>query len=373
MRVCMVSVEYEPNNYGGLGRHTTDLARSLAAQGTQVHVVTHSPGGSVPDDEREGNLYVHRVQWPLAMDKMDWDCRVANWNCAYIAKVLDVVRDYQIDVVHAQDWSVCQTLVALKRLLATPTVSTIHMGAPEGSDPLLDYRHSQIAALIGASDALICCSHYMKAELERLYSCPAHLAVVPNGVFLDRFPFAEHLGDDVLFVGRLVPRKGVHELIRAFHRVQQSVHGDLIIVGGGSPSVEAELRALARELGIGARVRFEGPVENARLTQYMRHARVVAIPSLYEPLGIVALEAMASGVPVVAYDVGGLAEIIHDGLNGLKVPAGDVGRLAERLEFAWHHDLDGIRRRARQEVERAYTWQEVARQTARVYEGLLDA
>lgn len=371
MRVCMLSAEYAPNIYGGLGRHVTDLAPSLASQGVQVHVVTHHPGGDVAHDEQRGDLYVHRAEWPLAMEALDWDCRIANLNCAYIARALEVIEEHRIDLVHAQDWSVCQALVALRRVFAMPSVATIHVHTSDPNHPRIDYRHSQIEAFAASSDAIICCSRYMKAELERLYPCPSPVTVVPNGVYLERFPFVEHLGADVLFVGRLVPRKGVHDLIHAFGLAEQRIRGDLVIVGGGSPSYESELRGLARELGIGSRVRFEGHVENEFLTRYMHRARVVAIPSLYEPFGIVALEAMASGVPVVAYDVGGLAEIVHDGVNGLKVPAGDVDGLAERLVYAWHHDLEDMRRGAREEVASRYTWQHVARETARVYEGLL--
>lgn len=369
MRVCMIAAEYAPNIYGGLGRHVTDLAEALAALGTKVHVVTHRVADETPLFEQKGNLYVHRVQPPFAMDVLHWDCRTAINNCAYIGAALRVMREYRIDVLHAQEWSVCHALFVLRELLSVPVVCTVHLHVQDGGNPLFPYRDSQVRSFIESTDLLICCSRFMQEELMRQYEPIARVVVVPNGVFPARFPFIERLGDSIVFLGRLVPRKGVHDLIRAFHLVRGDIEGSLLILGSGSAPYEAQLRALASELGLAERIHFEGHVEHALLAGYLRQGRVLAVPSQDEPFGIVALEAMSSGLPVVAYEAGGLAEIIEDGVNGLTVRAGDVEGLADRLRYAYQHvdDLDAMRRNARRDVELHYTWERVAARTAELY------
>ncbi len=372
MQVCFISPEYTPNIYGGLGRHTTDLAHFLAVRNVQVHVVTHRTGDTLLDEQPAENLFIHRVCLPFRMEELDWNCKMANLNCAYIWRTLQVISTSHIDILHAQDWGVVQSICGLKRLTSVPVVGTIHGHLENENHPLYQYRNSQIQTFIDSCDALICCSQYMRKELESKYGCADKMNVVPNGVLLERFPFVDKPGDDILFVGRLVPRKGVHELIEAFHLIEQEIPGNLVIVGGGSPAYETQLGNLAMKLNIAHRIHFEGYCDHRQLGRYMQNARLFAIPSLYEPFGIVALEAMASGIPVVAYDVGGLSEIIDDQKTGFKIHVGDIDRLANQLKYVYENIdlLDVLRRQARQKVEQLYTWERVAEMTQRIYEEL---
>jgi D-inositol-3-phosphate glycosyltransferase len=247
------------------------------------------------------------------------------------------------------------------------------------------YRIRVERRLTQSADRIVCASQHEKLLLERLYDAdPDHIAVVPCGVDLDLFKPAdkqsarkalgftdEHI---VLFVGRIEPLKGVDILISAAAQLEHEPHVYVLIVGGDkrAQSQVDELRGLATGLGIGQRVWFLGAVDHEKLPLFYNAADVVVMPSQYESFGLVALEAMACGTPVVASRVGGLTSTVNDGETGYLISGHYPEPFAERLDLLL--DNEELRRdfgqAARETVER-FRWGNVAEAIDRLYRELL--
>jgi D-inositol-3-phosphate glycosyltransferase len=213
--------------------------------------------------------------------------------------------------------------------------------------------------------------------------------VIRSGVDVERFrPRDRHdarrrLGIQhdipvVLFVGNLEPRKQVDVLLRAMQRIQESVpESRLVVIGSGRSAGAGDqterLISLSRELNLDRSVNFVGSVDDQQLLDYYAAANVFALPSSSEAQGIVALEAMACGLPVVATAVGGLLGTIHDGHTGFLVASGAVVPLAERLLEVLHdsHRAETIGAAARQSVERHFSWPRTVDATVQVYREVL--
>jgi glycosyltransferase involved in cell wall biosynthesis len=168
---------------------------------------------------------------------------------------------------------------------------------------------------------------------EGLHVPQDRLFVIPVGtglVSLASAPQRHASGANIVFVGRLVPQKGIATLLRGFRRVErQSTEATLVVVGDG-PSRQS-LQKLASTLGLGDRVRFVGWVPHERLCSFYSQADIVVVPSLYEPYGRVIAEAMSFGCPVVATDTEGARDLIRDGETGFIVPIEDAGALADKI------------------------------------------
>lgn len=185
------------------------------------------------------------------------------------------------------------------------------------------------------ADAITACSEHALAELEDGFgsSLGGRAVVIHNGIDAGAFSGADpaRRGRPYVFaVGRHVPQKGFDTLIDAYARTRLADRGIQLVLAGQGPDTAA-LRQLADELGLGAHVDFVGRTERAQTASLMRGARAVAVPSRQEPFGIVALEAMAAGTPLVASRVGGLPEFVEDGTNGVLVPVADADALARAL------------------------------------------
>jgi D-inositol-3-phosphate glycosyltransferase len=238
------------------------------------------------------------------------------------------------------------------------------------------------------AERIVCASQHEKHLLTRLYDAdPDHIAVVPCGVDLDLFQpqdkeAARHslglplLGDEriILFVGRIEPLKGIDILINAVAQLAEESDFHVLIVGGDRRARRQvnHLQELASGLGIGERVCFLGAVDHEKLPLYYNAADVCVVPSYYESFGLVALEAMACGTPVVASRVGGLTGTVKDGETGYLISWRCPEPFAERLELLL--DNETLRRRfgeaAREVVER-YRWANVAEAVVGLYEELL--
>jgi 1,4-alpha-glucan branching enzyme len=258
--------------------------------------------------------------------------------------------------------------IKLRQILHKPLVYNIHLPQPPGPGLLLDNLG------LVAADLVIVNSQAVRQELADR-DLPFHrIEVVSNGVDAQVYrPAPDWPADDgyVLFVGRLVPQKGVELLLRAFgvilYRCPQS---RLVIVGDGEQ--ELYLKRVARYLGFPHRVTFANWQTGPALVHLYQRAQVVAMPSYYEPFGIVALEAMSCGRPVVATRVGGLAEVIEDGLQGYLVPVGDHLTLARRLVYLI---LNSERRRQMGQAARVraaeFSWSNVGSRTLTLYESVV--
>ena len=384
----MLSWEYPPVMVGGLGRHVHALAEAMAAAGHEVTVLTRHPGTpGVPYDEIAGGVRVVRAaQDPtrisFADDLLAWTMAL---NHALIRAGLAACAGGSFDVVHAHDWLVAHAATTLEHHLGVPLVATLHSteaGRHQGwlPGPVNRTIHSVEWWLTFEARRVVTCSAYMRWEVTRLFELPAgKVDVVPNGVDAarwqvgpDRVAAARRRcaadGPLVAYCGRLVHEKGVQDLLAAVPRLRRRHPGLRVVVAGTGPA-EAELRERARALRLGRAVAFAGFVADADLAALVAAADCAVVPSRYEPFGMVALEAGAAGTPVVAADVGGLAEVVADGRLGVRFPAGDPAALADAVSRLLADPELGRRlvRAGQAELAAEHGWARVAERTVAVY------
>jgi len=395
VRVLMVSWEYPPVLVGGLGRHVHALAAALVRGGHEVTVLTRHPepapvgstAASVRYDEVVGGVRVVRV--PEDPSLLRFEDELLAWtmalNHALTRTGLALAAPEPPDVVHAHDWLVAHAATTLKHHLAVPLVATLHAteaGRHQGWLPERLNRsiHSVEWWLTYEARRVVTCSSYMRWEVTRLFDLPPDkVDVVPNGVDPERWRATPEqvaaarrrwAGDGplVLFSGRLVYEKGVHDLLAAVPRLRRRHPGVRVVIAGRGPK-ETELRELARRLRLGRAVRFAGFVPDAELAALAAAADCAVVPSVYEPFGLVALEAAAAGTPVAVSDVGGLPEFVEHGRTGLRFPAGDPAGLADAVSELVTHQLLARRlvHQARAVLRRDHAWSRVAERTAEVY------
>jgi glycogen(starch) synthase len=385
VRIAVVTWEYPPLVVGGLATHTEGLAQALARAGHDVAVLTlHHP--DAPDDAVVGGVRVLRAHTDLPWLPDDqFVARMASANHHLVA-LTAALDDWRPDVVHAHDWLVAWTGDALRELWDRPLVATIHAtergrnggqvpaGQPSAINSVewwLTYQASRV----------ICCSRFMRDEVIGAFDLPADkVHVVPNGVDpqswgpQDGLPRAGHDQPLILSWGRVQFEKGFQTLVQALPEVRLARPGLRVVIAGRGWYL-AELHELARTVGVDDICEFPGFVPDQELRSMLHHATLVVIPSLYEPFGIVALEAMAAGAPVVAAASGGLVEVIDATGAGTLFPPGDPGALAGVLrDLLAHPDtLAAQRHQAFALLSERYTWDAVAAATVPVYERALAA
>ena len=389
MRVLMLSWEYPPLLVGGLGRHVHALAEAMARAGHEVTVLTRhpDPAEQVPYDEVLGGVRVVRAAEDPSL--LRFEDELLAWtmalNHALTRTGLAVCDETPPDVVHAHDWLVAHAATTLKHHLGVPLVATLHAteaGRHQGwlPGPMNRSIHSVEWWLTYEARRVIACSAYMRWEVTRLFDLPPDkVDVIPNGVDLrrwqvpvDRVAAARRRwgGDGPLVVcaGRLVYEKGVQDLLAAMPRLRRRHPGFRLVVAGRGPE-EEELRALARRLRLGRSVTFAGFVPDTELAALAAAADCAVVPSVYEPFGLVALEAAAAGTPVVASDSGGLPEFVEHRRTGLSFRAGDPAGLADAVGELLADQVLGRRlvRAAQAVLRRDHTWAEVAARTVDVY------
>ncbi len=364
MRVLMLSFEYPPHISGGLGNHVYYLSTNLVSLGHQVTVVTSRQNGTAEEEIRQGVKVLRVAYHPEG----DMPQQVANFNRA--ASTLDPGH---FDVIHAHDWLVKDA--ALIYAARYPLVVTIHAteyGRNHGlKTPMHHFIHRQEWELAQKARELITCSRYMQQEVFQLFQKDS--TVIPNGVKIfppqEVTPFSHPC---VFFIGRLVYEKGVQTVIKALPQVLK-YYPDCRFLIGGRGYYEGQLRQQARELGVEGNVFFLGFLAEYWRRVYTSQSLVTVVPSLYEPFGIVALEAMAEGTPVIVANTGGLAEIVNHNVDGLKFPPGNSSALADQLLRNLHDwEVGGILREtlaknALVKLKREYDWEQIARQTAEIY------
>lgn len=388
MKALMLSWEYPPHVVGGLGKHVAELAPALSTEGVDVHVVTPRWAGGAEEEQVEG-VHVYRVEPPPHSELTDFvtDAQRTNW------RLQDKVREIAqatggFDVIHAHDWLVAFAASSLKHELRTPLLSTIHAtewGRNHGYIGSETSRaiHSTEWWLVYESWRVIACSQYMADEIGRIFRAPTDkIDVIPNGIDTRRFDalegtdfadFRQHYAapDEriVFHVGRIVHEKGMGVLVEAAPRVLAGFPQAKFVIAGTGGYLE-HARRRAAELGVGDKMYFTGFVPDADRDRLFKVADVAVFPSLYEPFGIVALEAMAAGAPVVVSDVGGLGEVVEHNETGLKVYPNNPDSLAWGiLETLKHPDWAAARAaNAYQRVRSDYNWRNIADRTAAVYE-----
>jgi glycosyltransferase involved in cell wall biosynthesis len=397
MRVVMLSWEYPPRIVGGIARHVEELSEALVSRGHEVHVVTCEHTESAPEETARG-VRLHRVT-PVShsQDFIHWihllngamhfraDRLIKDW----VRPGEDTQRRPVEDgiILHAHDWLAHFCARDLKHEFHLPLIATIHATEWGRNHGIHTEMQRQIAStewqLTYEAWRVIVCSGYMRSEVRNVFQTPADkIDVIPNGVRAGKFDFdfsppeaarfraqlAAQQEKLIFFVGRMVPEKGAHLLIEALPKVRHRVpEARLVIVGGGDGS---ELKTRAEELGVSDFIRFTGYVPDEFLLRLYRVIDVACFPSVYEPFGIVALEAMAAGVPVIVSDAGGLPDVVEHNVSGVVVPRGDSDALADAI-IGSLRDPSRARKLADTAVRRAqevFNWGRIAAQTEAVYE-----
>ncbi len=392
VRVMLLSWEYPPVMVGGLGRHVHALATTLAAAGHQVTVVTRHAEGAPLEELRDGVRIVRAPEdppaFPLATPALlAWTMA---FNHSLTRAALHASATDTFDVIHAHDWLVTHTAVTMRDHLGVPMVATIHAteaGRHQGwlPDELNRCIHTVEWWLAREAGRVIACSEYMRWEISRLLELPAgRIDVIPNGVDAPVWRAApsavarmraRFAGDGPLigFAGRLVYEKGVQHLVHAVPELRDRHPGLRLVIAGDGPH-RAELQAEIGRLRLDPAVSFAGFV-GADLPATFAATDAVVVPSIYEPFGMVALEAAAAGAPLAVSSTGGLAEIVQPGVTGVTFPANDPAALASAVSGLLADEVSARRmaRRARAMVARRYGWASIAAQTVAVYRGAVAA
>lgn len=404
LRVAMLSVHTCPlaalggKETGGMNVYVRELARELGRMGADVDVFTRSQNPAIPRVVALGERarVVHLPagpEAPMAREAIH----------AHLDEFVEGVEAWRIargadyDLIHAHYWLSGVAALRLAAVWDVPVVQMFHtLGrlknaaarGPGEREPSL--RLAEEARIVAAADRLIAANEVERADLGRHYGAPpARVATVPCGVDTDLFRPGDRAAARralevdghplLLYVGRLAPIKGLDTLLEAVACLRTRVPGARLLVVGGDideplDAHAAALRRRVERLGLDGAVRFVGARPQDVLPGYYAAADVTVLPSYYESFGMVALEAMACGSPVIASRVGGLVATVRDGVTGFLVPEGDGCALAARVE-ALLADPDLARRVGREGVRWAasHRWPCVAEAICREYARLVPA
>ena len=387
MRVLILSWEYPPLIEGGLARHVRKLAEQLVVQGVEVNVLARGLEDSPSEEELDG-VMVHRVREPeRPRDLSEFVTWVEHMNADMLAAGVEVGDRYDFDLVHGHDWLVAVAGDHLANRFRCPLAVTIHATEYGRHQGWVDkhpqsHIHNVEHWMANRAERVIACSAYMREHVSDIYGLPEErIAVIPNGIDpADLVPvddletlrsrFAAPDERLVLLVGRLVYEKGFQLALEALPGLIERV-GNVRFIVAGSGTAEQELREQATRLGLDDHGAFVGWIGDDVLHSLYRIADLTVVPSIYEPFGLVALEAMASGCPCLVADTGGLREVVPNDDVGLRFHSRDadsLGQMAQRL-------LTDIELRDRLVAEASehvltFDWADVARQTAELYRGL---
>jgi len=406
MRIAMLSVHTCPlatlggKDTGGMNVYVRDLTRELGRQGIAVDVFTRSQDEHQPHvkhDLGHGNRVVHIPAGPeRPLPKTDI--------YRYLPEFVGGVREFaaleglRYDLIHSHYWLSGVVAHELRKFWRVPFVHMAHtLGVMKNRIALRpeeresDLRLEMEEEIVRWADRTIAATEAEKAQLQMLMQADTRrVEIIPPGVDLEAFhpiPMAEAKarigvppGDTMLlFVGRIEPLKGLETLLRAMKllRDRDRMPPNLCLsIIGGDPSdngrrenAEMErLRTLRMELGIGDVVAFLGKQDQDSLGDYYAAAQTVIMPSHYESFGLVALEAMACGVPVIASEVGGLAFLVRDGETGFHVPDRDPEALCDKLQLLIGNPELRSKLGARAaEYARGYAWPLIAKKIVKVY------
>jgi D-inositol-3-phosphate glycosyltransferase len=410
LRIAMLSYHTCPlatlggKDTGGMNVYVRDLTRALGAMGIHVDVFTRSQDEHVPHVVHQlgyGNRVVHVPAGPeVPMAKRE----LAGYIPQFVEgiKQFAAEKDIHYDIIHSHYWMSGLAAEALSDAWGgTPIVHMFHtLGEMKNriartvAEREGEYRIQGEKRVLARADQIIVATQAEETQLRFLYQSGAgRMTVIPPGVDVSHFypiPSDEakqfiglHTDDRmVLFVGRIEPLKGVDTLIRAMSCIKlndmaRPVHLAII---GGEPGVSpqemstemAHLQKLCDELCMGGMVVFLGKRGQDTLPYYYSAAEVLVMPSLYESFGMVALEAMACGTPVVASHVGGLAYLVRDGETGYTIPDNEPDALCEKLSALLGdpqlHARMGLRAA---QYAQDYAWEKIAAQIVDVYKKLL--
>jgi D-inositol-3-phosphate glycosyltransferase len=389
VRIALVSEHASPlatlggADAGGQNVHVAELARGLARRGDEVVVHTRRAGPDLPDRVPFApGVTVHHVDAgpPCVVPKDE----LLPCMGRFAARLAADWEHERPDVVHAHFWMSALAALEAAGPLGVPVVHTFHalgvvkrrhQGSADTSPP---QRLELERRIVRSVDRIVATCTDEVFELRRLGAEPWRISVVPCGVDLSLFTPADRreprdpASRRIVSIGRLVERKGIGNVVEAV----AAVPGAELVIAGGPVATELDadpevrrLRSAAREAGVEDRVTFVGRLGRAEVPALLRSADVAVSVPWYEPFGIVPVEAMACGVPVVASAVGGMIDTVVDGVTGVHVPPRDTDALAGALDRLLE-DPDLRRRLGRAGAVRArerYGWDGIAGATREVY------
>ncbi len=386
--VMMLSWEFPPRIIGGISPHVYFLSQSLVKQGVKVHVVT-CDFPDTPTYEVVEGIEVHRID-SYRNPSPDFPSWVYLMNINMQKEAARLMRENgDIDLFHAHDWLVANAGIGLKHVFRKPLLVTMHSTEIGRREKL----HSATETMIHETEAwlnfeawrVVCCSYYMVSHVRSIFGLPNDkLDMIPNGVETNIYDSIEDNMSDfrakfalpeekiILYVGRLVYEKGIHVLINAVPKVLSKANAKFIIVGNGY--MKEQLLTIVRGMGLEHKVLFEGFMDEKSLLRLQKCADVSVVPSLFEPFGIVALEAMAAKSPVVVSDTGGMSEIVEHDVTGVKVYPDNPDSLAWGINRILLDDAyqRRIKENAYRVVQDKYGWDKIAQQTKSTYERILN-
>lgn len=399
MRVLLMTNEYPPHIYGGAGVHVEYLSRELSKL-TPVEVRSFHEQAfetnqlKVLGTKIDGSMFAGCPKELVSPLKAFQTCLMFNG------------QGIEADVVHCHTWYAHFGGIMAKLLYGIPLVITVH-----SLEPLRPWKREQIGrgydlsswvekTALEMADAVVAVSKSTREDILRLFEVkPEKVPVIPNGIDTDEY---RYIGDKavlrkygidenkpyVLFVGRMTRQKGLYYLIKAIEKLDPSVQAVLCAGESDTPALQRELESMVAEL----KTRRPGVVwipemvtRQTTIALYSQ-ATVFCCPSIYEPFGIINLEAMACGTPVVGSKVGGIAEVVVDGVTGYLVdaklsetmphdptdPDGFAAGLAAGIDrLALNPELrDKMGAAGRDRVEKNYSWRSIAQQTLDLYKSL---
>jgi glycogen(starch) synthase len=348
----------------------------LARAGHSVVVVTRAHADA-PDDDEVGGVRVIRVPVDIPWLPEDDDVAVVASANHHLVAALSHLRHFEPDVVHAHDWNTAWAGNVSARVLGVPLVTTIHATergrhgghVPQGPPAAVNAVEWWSAM---TSTRVVCLSRFMAREIVEGFELdPAQVRLVPNGVEVrDWVPPdpAPTRDAHVMSWGRVQYEKGFQVLAQAMARVRGRVPGVRCTIAGRGPYLP-ELQSQVDIEGVGDLVNLAGYVPDDELRTSLHRAGCVVIPSLYEPFGVVALEALAAGAPVVAARTGGLAETLDGTGAALLFEPGNAARLAEAIETVLSDTSvrAELATRGRDLLHDRFSWDAIAATTAGVY------
>jgi glycogen synthase len=393
----MLSWDYPPGTAGGIAAHIDGLAHAMAAAGDDVVLVTrtHPLADSNASDSEQGGVRVLRTEtdMPWLADASDI-ARTASANHAFVVRS-DALGEWRPDVVHAHDWRVAWTAEVLASRFGAPLVTTLH-GTERGrhGGHLPPGEATDINSiewwLAFRSARVITSTKLMVREIVGGFELdPARVRRIPNGIdpawWRSDHPDHDHPDHDhpdhdhpdsvetdgpalILTWGRVRFEKGFQVLARAISTLRaRRVNLQCVIAGRGSylPELQSQLDIE----GVSDVVTLPGFLSDHELRSAIHRAACVVIPSLYEPFGVVALEALAGGAPLIVADTGGLAELVGGTGSALLFEPGNAEQLADRIEELLGDPALARRMRTAgvELLEATYTWDAIAARTRDIY------
>lgn len=367
MHIVMHCIYFTPE-VGGLESHVHHLCRALVAQGHRVDMVTSRSRADTPDREVMDGIQVWRTWFPAR--------NPAGWAAHAIGSIPTLKRVAQgADILHAQAFSSVVPCLAARRVTGAPLVATWHTShfltrAESGVwRPTFRWMLRQVDRNMAASAEI--------AAVGEGIAPGVSIEAVTNGVDTEVFRRVEPLLQDpdegirrVLVPRRLFPKNGVEYALRALPLILDEVEAEMVLVGDGPE--RARLERLVGELGVAHRVRFLGARPNREMPAILSSGELAIFPSLMEATSVAALECMSCEVPVAASRVGGLPEIVDDGVGGLFEPADPASLARKVIELLSDPELADRGRAGRARVVAHWSNDRLARRHLEIYQDLLD-